>query len=232
MKIRMTNEAKTGLLVLICAVALLMLVLKVGNFKLFQHGYTVKSQFHYTAGVKKHAPVRLSGVDVGEVRDIHLLYGDETLIELILWMQDGVKLRADSKAYVTTLGLMGEKYVEIKAGTAASGYAKPGDSIPSVDPVRLEELIELATKVAGDIGTMAKDISKVANHVDDAIVENKSKLNRIFDNLEYTSENARDFTEDIKYHPWKVLMKGKEKTKEELVKGRAEQEAMVKAKRG
>ena len=129
MKIRMTNEAKTGLLVLICVVALLMLVLKVGNFKLFQHGYTVKSQFHYTAGVKKHAPVRLSGVDVGEVRDINLIYGDETLIELILWMEDGVKLRGDSKAYVTTLGLMGEKYVEIKAGTAAASYAKPGELI-------------------------------------------------------------------------------------------------------
>ena len=224
MKIRMTNEAKTGLLVLICAVALLMLVFKVGNFKLFQHGYTVKSQFHYTAGVKKHAPVRLSGVDVGEVRDIHLLYGEETLIELVLWMEDGVKLRADSKAYVTTLGLMGEKYIEIKAGTAAVGYAKPDDSIPSVDPVRLEELIELATKVA-------TDISKVANHVDEVVVENKPKLNRIFDNLEYTAENARDFTEDIKYHPWKVLMKGKEKTKEEVARGRAEQEAKVKAKK-
>ena len=231
MKIRMTNEAKTGLLVLICVVALLILVLKVGNFKLFQHGYTVKSQFHYTAGVKKHAPVRLSGVDVGEVRDINLIYGDETLIELILWMEDGVKLRGYSKAYVTTLGLMGEKYIEIKAGTAGVDYAKPGDLIPSVDPVRLEELIELATKVAGDIGTMAKDISKVANHVDDAIVENKPKLNRIFDNLEYTAENARDFTEDIKYHPWKVLMKGKEKTKDEIAKGRTEQEAKVKAKK-
>lgn len=218
MKIRMTNEAKTGLLVLICAAALLMLVLKVGNFKLFQQGYTVKSQFHYTAGVKKHAPVRLSGVDVGEVRDIKLLYGDETLIELFLWLEDGVKLRSDSKAYVTTLGLMGEKYIEIKAGTAASDYAKPGESIPGVDPVRLEELIELATKVA-------EDIRKVANHVDEAVVENKPKLNRIFDNLDYTAENARDFTEDIKYHPWKVLMKGKEKTKEEIAKGRAQQEA-------
>src|SRR3989338_3024881 len=135
MKIRMTNEAKTGALVLVCAVALLLLILKVGNFTLFQHGYTVTSQFHYTAGVKIHAPVRLSGVDVGEVKDIKVLYGDETLIELGLWLRDGVKLRADSKAYVTTLGLMGEKYIEVKAGTAASPYVKAGDKIPGQDPV-------------------------------------------------------------------------------------------------
>lgn len=221
MKIRMTNEAKTGIVVLVCVVMLLGLLLKVGNFTLFQHGYTIKSQFHYTAGVKKHAPVRLSGVDVGEVRDIQIIYGDETQIELILWLQDGVKLRSDSKAYVTTLGLMGEKYVEIKAGTTEAPTVKAGEMIPGEDPVRLEELVQMATKVAGDIGTMAKDISKVANHVDEVVVDNKPKLNNIFDNLEETSENFRDFSQDIKYHPWKILAKGKEKTKEEMAKERA-----------
>ena len=222
MKIKMTNEAKTGALVLISVLALLALVLKVGNFSLFQHGYLVKSQFHYTAGVKKHAPVRLSGVDVGEVKDIEVHYGDETLIDLELWIQDGVKLRTDSKAYVTTLGLMGEKYVEVKAGTAQAPYAKAGDRIPGEDPVRLEELIQIATKVAGDIGKMANDISSVAKRVDETIVGNKPKINNIFDNLDETSENFRDFSEDIKWHPWKILAKSKEKSKDEMVKERAE----------
>ncbi len=216
MKIKVTNEAKTGILVLVCLAVFGALILKVGNFSLFQHGYTVKCQLHYTAGVKKHAPVRLSGVDVGEVQDIRILYDDQTTIELILWLREGVKLRLDSKAYVTTLGLMGEKYIEIKAGTTAAQYAKPGDLIPGQDPVRLEDLIETATKVANDIGQMAKDISKVASHVDTAIQDNKPKLDHIFTNLEDTSENFKDFSQDIKFHPWKVLVKGKEKTREEM----------------
>ena len=216
MKIKVTNEAKTGILVLVSLAVFGALILKVGNFALFQHGYTVKCQLHYSAGVKKHAPVRLSGVDVGEVRDIHILYGDQTTVELILWLREGVKLRLDSKAYVTTLGLMGEKYIEIKSGTASTGYAKEGDLIPGQDPVRLEDLIETATKVATDVGQMAKDISKVANHVDTAIQDNKPRLDHIFINLEDTSENFKDFSQDIKFHPWKILMKGKEKTKEEM----------------
>lgn len=216
MKIRMTNEAKTGLIVLVCVVALIALLLKVGNFKFFQNGYTVKSQFHFTAGVKKHAPVRLSGVDVGEVKDIKLIYGNETLIELDIWLQEGVKLRADSKAYVTTLGLMGEKYIEIKAGTAASPYAKDGELIPSQDPVRIEELMEMATKVAGDVGKMAQDISKLSNHIDDTVTTNRPKIDSIFSNLEETSGNFKEFSEDVKYHPWKILFHGKEKTIEEI----------------
>ena len=222
MKKSMTNEAKTGLLVLVCVAALAVLLLKVGNFNFFQKGYTVTSRFHFTSGVKKHAPVRLSGVDVGQVKDIQMIYGDETLIELILWIEEGVKIRLDSKAYVTTLGLMGEKYIEIKTGTPAAEYAKEGGLIPSEDPVRLEDLIQVGTKVAGDISKVANDISKVAVHVDEAIVGNRPKIDSIFDNFDETSENFRDFSQDIKFHPWKVLMKGKERSKEEMNKERAE----------
>ena len=225
MAIKMNNETKTGILVLASVLVLIAMILKVGNFSLFKHGYSVKSRFHFTAGVKKHAPVRLSGVDVGEVRDIDILYDGETLIELDLWLDEGVKLHKDAKAYVTTLGLMGEKYIEIKAGTAASGYVKEGDMIESEDPVRLEDLIQLGTKVAGDIGKMANDISKVATHVDEAVVDNKPRINHIFENLEETSENFRDFSEDIKYNPWKILAHGKEKTKEEIAKDKAQKKA-------
>lgn len=221
---KISNEFMTGVFVLVALIAFGGLLLKVGNFGFFKKGYTLKSQFHYTAGVKKNAPVRLSGVDVGEVKDIVLHYGDETLIETVLWINEGVQIRKDSKAYVTTLGLMGEKYIEIKTGTAAAEYAKDGDEIPSQDPVRLEELIEMATKVAGDIGKMAQDISTVAHNVNGVINDNKPKLNRIFDNLEYTSENFRDFSEDLKWHPWKVLAKGGQKPKNEIEKARAAQE--------
>ena len=221
MKMRMTNEAKTGMMVLVSVGLLTVLLLKVGNFTLFRKGYTVRSQFHFTAGVKKHAPVRLSGVDVGEIRDIRIDYGEDTVIELVLWLEEDVKMRLDSKAYVTTLGLMGEKYLEIKAGTAAADYAKEGDLIPSEDPVRLEDLMAMGIKVAEDVGKTAKDISHLAGRLDETVADNRPKIDHIFENLEDTSENFRDFSEDIKWHPWKVLMKGKEKSKEEIAKERA-----------
>ena len=225
MKIRMTNEAKTGLIVLASVVALTLLILKVGNFTLLQKGMTVKSRFHFTAGVKKHAPVRLSGVDVGEVKDLQMIYGDETIIEMTLWIQDGVKMRKDSTAYVTTLGMMGEKYIEIKAGTQGAEWAADGDLIIGSDPMRLEDLFEMATKIGGSIDKMAKDISALANNVDRTVADNRIKIDNIFGNFEETSANFRDFSQDIKFHPWKVLMKGRERSKEELGKDHDKQVA-------
>lgn len=207
---KMSNEMKTGLFVIVCLVVLGGLLIKVGNFNFCQKGYIVKSHFYFTGGVKKNSPVRLSGVDVGEVKNIRVFYGDETKVELDLWLQEGTQIRLDSRAYVTTLGPMGEKYVEIKAGTPAVAYAKEGDLIQGDDPVRLEELIETGTKVASDIGAMARDISKLANHADDAILSNRPKIDSIFDNFQETSANFNDFSRDIKHHPWKILVKGKE----------------------
>lgn len=221
MNMKISNEAKTGLLVVVCLTALVVMVVKVGNFSLFEKGYTVKTHLGFSGGVKKNAPVRLSGMDVGTVKDIRMIYGDESVVEVDLFLEDGVKVRTDAKATVATLGLMGEKYIEIQQGTKAAEYAKAGELIPAEDPVRMEDLIKMATKIAEDIGQMARDISVVAKDVDKVIVDNRPKLDRIFDNLDETSENFQQFSDDLKWHPWKVLAKGKETPKPERDKARA-----------
>ena len=221
MKMSLNNEIKTGIFVVICLVAFGALAAKVGNFTFTKKGYILKTKFHFTGGVKKHAPVCLSGVEVGEVKDIRLLYDEDTVVELDLWIQDGIKIRLDSKSMATTLGLMGEKYIEIKAGAAAE-YAKNGDRIAGEDPFRMEELVDIGKKVAGDISKTTQDIGSVARHVDEVIVENRPKIGDMLENFDETSENFRDFSEDVKYHPWKVLLKGREVPKAERDRARAE----------
>lgn len=150
-----------------------------------------------------------------------MLYDDESMVEVDLFLEDGVKIRQDATATVATLGLMGEKYIEIRQGTKTAEYTKPGDLIPAEDPIRLEDLIKLGTKIADDVGKMARDISTVAQNVDKAVVDNRPKIDRIFDNLDETSENFQAFSDDLKWHPWKVLAKGKETPKLERDKARA-----------
>lgn len=217
---KISNETKTGVFVLICIAALLGMLIKVGNFSVFKKGYLLKTRFHFSGGVKKNAPVCLSGVNVGEVRDIHLLYDQgDTVAEASLWIEEGTQIRKDSVANVSTLGLMGEKYVEIRSGSSAD-IAAAGDLIKGDDPVRIDDLIDIGKKVAADIGKTAQDISKVANHVDEVIVDNRPKVDNIFDNLEETSENFNDFSDDVKHNPWKVLAKGKEVPREQMLRER------------
>lgn len=211
-----SNEVRTGLVVVICLVILAALLIRVGNYTFFKKGYILKSRFHYTGGVKLHAPVALAGVEIGQIKSIHLLYGDETIVETDLLINEGTKIRKDAVAYSTTYGLMGEKYIEIRPGTSKADYAQDGDVLNGEDPVRLEELVAIGKKVASDISNMANNISNVAKNIDGVIGENRGKINRIFDNIEDASENFDYFSENIMHHPWKFLNKGPEMSKEEM----------------
>ena len=229
---KISNETKTGIFVLICIAALAGLLIRVGNFSWGKKGYILKTRFHFSGGVKKNAPVCLSGVNVGEVRDIRLLYeGKDTVAEASLWLEDGTQVRTDSVANVSTLGLMGEKYVEIRAGSLGE-IAREGDVIAGDDPVRLEELINIGKKVATDIGKAASDISSLTQHIDGVVQDNRPKIGNIFDNLEETSENFNDFSQDVKYHPWKVLARGKEVSREQMLKERELKRAQKVAREG
>lgn len=227
---KISNETKTGFFVLLCLLVLAGMLIKVGNFNFFKKGYFLKTRFHFSGGVKKNAPVCLSGVNVGEVKEINLIYDNQdTVAEVTLWLDEGTQVRKDSTAEVSILGLMGEKYVEIRAGSSGE-MAAPGTMIQGVEPDRLEDLVAMGKKVADDIGKTAKDISKMANHIDEVIQENRPKIGTILDNLEETSENFNDFSQDVKYHPWKVLARGKEVPKEQLLRDR-ESKRVEKAKR-
>lgn len=226
---KITNETRTGIFVLICLGALGALLMRVGNASWFEKQYTLKARFHFVEGVKANAPVRFCGVDVGVVSAIRILDGDETWVEVDLKIDEGTKIRVDSKALVSQLGLMGEKYVEIRAGSPGSAHAKEGDVLPATDPVRIDDLIEIGKKVAGDISTVtvkvgnaADNIGSLAKNLDVTIGENKPKIGNLFDNLEQTSDYFVDFSQDLKFHPWKVLARGKELSKDDMAREKIE----------
>jgi len=222
---KISNELKTGVTVLVAVLILFVVLFKTGDLSFAKKSYMVKTRFDYVAGVKKLAPVRLSGVEVGEVQSLNILYDKErTYIEARLTIDRNVKLRKDSLATVAILGMMGEKYIEIQSGTSPD-FITAGEMIGSQNPMGIDELMETYQEVGENIQDTLGDIRLLVDNFNGTLDENKPKLSRIMDNIEETSEYFVEFAEDIKHHPWKVLSKGKEKTPEELAQSRAERRA-------
>jgi phospholipid/cholesterol/gamma-HCH transport system substrate-binding protein len=219
---KISNELKTGALVLTAAAVLMAVLYKTGDLSYGKKGYTIVTRLNFAGGVKKYAPVRLSGLEVGEVRKLQMIYNPgETLIEAHLWIEEGYKLRRDSKAIVGTMGLMGEKYIEVTAGSAPE-FIVPGDMIESEDPVSMDELMRTFNNVGEDVQLTLGDFRELIRNANGVIGENRQKIGRIVDNLEEASAYATDFTLNIKHHPWKVLQKGKDKSPEEMASFRSE----------
>jgi len=210
----MANEVKTGLLILVCLIILVGFTLAVSNFMGIEKTYELKAMFNWVSGLEKHAPVRLRGVEAGEVKDVEILYrGDETKILLTLLLKEKAKVREGTKAYVSMLGMMGEKYVELTGGPPGAAFLKPGSIITGEDPAMMEELIDIGKNVAAEVEVVMADIRSLINHLDEVVVENREDIDFAIDKLKTTATNFEEFSDDIKRHPWKLLIKTKEKKK-------------------
>jgi len=204
-------ELKVGIFVFIGLVILATFILSIGKFKTWNRGYRTHFIFKFVNGVKFGAPVRFSGVDVGEVKDINFISseeGNEPKVKITCLINNEVKIPQDSTIWVNTLGLLGEKYIEIIPGLDYANYLAAGEELVGEDPIPMHEVTVLAKKIGENIdeaftklknkeGTMGKLL------YDDAIHE---EMIILFKELEM-------FIEDIKANPWKLFWKSKEKAK-------------------
>jgi phospholipid/cholesterol/gamma-HCH transport system substrate-binding protein len=194
-------ELKVGTFVFIGLIILVIFVLSIGGFKTWSLGYKVNLMFNFANGVKIGAPVRFAGVDVGEVKKIDLQFKPEqnrTVVCLEVWIRDMVRVPIDSTVWVNTLGLLGEKYVEIIPGKDYSHILKENESLTGVDPIPTNELFSKASNIMGNLDT---GITRIVN-------KEGSLGKLLYDDKLYNELDA--LVTDVRKNPWKLLIKGKE----------------------
>jgi len=229
-----TREIKVGIFVFIAFILLAVVIFSISDFYTAQPHYALRVRFNFANGIQMGAPVRLVGVNVGEVRSVRV-YRDETTqrscAELGIRLSTGALIEEDSVAYINTLGLIGEKYLEIIPGSPGTRVMKEGqiltgkDSIPTEQMVdttyrimkKLEETITAIHSVVGDEGTQnavkgsterLHQLLEQANEVMAKIRQGEGTIGRLLtqDDL---YRDLQAITADIKAHPWKLLYRPK-----------------------
>jgi len=195
-------ELKVGIFVFIGLAIMVTFVLLISDIKTMTSGYIVKFKFNFVNGVKVGAPVRFAGVDVGEVKDIRIIFNpkeQKSDIEISGLIRQGIKIPADSLVWVNTLGLLGEKYIEIMPGKNYSIVIKPNDTLIGNDPMAMQEVGELAKKIAGDVDLSLMRLMNKEGTVGKLLYDDK-----LYNELEA-------LIIDIRKNPWKLFWKAKEK---------------------
>ena len=131
------SELRVGITVLVASATLgLLLLLMSGTAGLFTKRITVQSYFDNAEGLREGAPVRLSGVDIGNVTNIRIVpYKDRRLTPVEVTMKVSTKyiynLRRDSVTSLETAGVLGETYLDIDSLQAVGVEAQDGDTLPT-----------------------------------------------------------------------------------------------------
>lgn len=195
---RLSAELKVGIMVTASLVILGILIIVAGGNYLYPRGYTIKVYFDYVSGLNKGAPVRLAGMEVGEVKNIAL---SDDKIEVTLKLTSEAKIRSDSKITINSLGIVGEKYVEMTMGTTQGKIIKPGSIIQGINPVNVEEMFSRTEAVVYKSEKIVAFLDKMLGGEEtwvelDKIIKNTSNL--IMTLNELLNENKEDINSTIK----------------------------------
>ncbi len=195
-------ELKVGIFVFIGLAILTTFILSMKDFKNMTVGYEVNFIFNFANGVKIGAPVRFAGVDVGEIKEINFITTPDDpkpKVRIVGSVKKEIKVPVDSTVWVNTLGLLGEKYIEIMPGKDSSNIIAPKQTLVGVDPIPMQE-----------VSVLARDIAK---HLDESLVRIVNKEGTVgkllYDDTIYKELEA--LVTDIRKHPWKLFIKTKEK---------------------
>jgi phospholipid/cholesterol/gamma-HCH transport system substrate-binding protein len=183
---RFSPEAKVGIFVLAGIALLVYFSVRIGALKMpgEEEGYRVSVLFESIAGLQAKAKVRYAGIPVGIVEQIDLV-NDRARVVLLL--RPDVRIRRDAAVEVGTMGLLGEKYINIRGGTPQAPYLKDGDTIEGAEPVSIDQIV-------GSINAVGRDIKAITESFRDVVgtEEGKLALHRILENIENLTRNLSE----------------------------------------
>ncbi|MBB4287491.1 outer membrane lipid asymmetry maintenance protein MlaD [Roseospira goensis] len=144
-------ETIMGALVLLVAAVFLVFAYTTADLRQVK-GYPVSAHFMKVGGLSVGGDVRLAGIQVGSVTGQTL---DPETFEAVVTMNvlEDVRLPRDTRAVITSDGLLGGSYVKLIPGSAEDTLA-PGDTLERTEDYQsledlVGEIIFLATQPAG-----------------------------------------------------------------------------------
>jgi len=194
----MKRELKVGLFLGIALFIMATVIFIVGDLSVLfrKGGYVLYADFETAAGLEKRTVVKMAGVSVGYVRGIRL---KGVRAELAFNIDSGVEIYRDSQATMASLGLLGEKYIEIIPGEGPE-ICQSGDTIGSIAPVSFDQLGGMLVSIGDEIKEVSISLREMIGGEEprgnfQEALRNISDLTR--DLKEFTQTNKNTLTRSI-----------------------------------
>jgi phospholipid/cholesterol/gamma-HCH transport system substrate-binding protein len=132
---------------------------------------TIETHFHRINGLQTGAPVALSGVNIGAVESISFPadpHADYVIVRMWIVDADLPRVRSDSVAQINTMGLLGDKYVEIAGGNPQSPSLAPDQVLAAQDPVDLQALLQKqgASDMIDNVIEISQSLKSILDSID------------------------------------------------------------------
>ncbi len=179
------QKIKTGIFVLVAIGVLLLTIFMIGRQKsLFTNTFSVYANFKNVSGLQTGNFVRFAGINVGTVSDISITNDSTVRVDILLQTRVKPYIKSDSKASIASDGLMGDKLVQIAAGSDSAKLLK-GNQVTGVEPMDMDKIMKKIELIADNAGAITGDLASIVGKVNNG----KESLGKLL--------NSNDFERSI-----------------------------------
>jgi phospholipid/cholesterol/gamma-HCH transport system substrate-binding protein len=161
------SQLRVGLTVVVASLVLaLLLFLMSGTSGFFSSRITLVSFFDNAEGLRVGAPVRLSGVDIGNVVKILIVPEKDkanTPVKVVMKVSTkyNFNLRRDSVTSLDTAGVLGETYLDIESSEAVGPEAHDGDTLPTHVHPDFNEVVRSSQSTLQNMDALLKRAERI-----------------------------------------------------------------------
>jgi phospholipid/cholesterol/gamma-HCH transport system substrate-binding protein len=161
------SQLKVGLTVLAASITLgILILLMSGTAGLFTSKLTLRSYFDNAGALREGAPVRLQGVDIGNVVRVRVVYDPSrrlTPVEVVMKVSTKYhqNLRKDSVSMLATAGVLGETYIDIDSAQAKGPEIQQGDELATRDTAQIEDVVRASQSTLQNLDALEKRVDRI-----------------------------------------------------------------------
>lgn len=148
----------------------------------------IEALFDSVAGLDEKSAVRVAGVRKGKVKKIELRPEDLGRARVTLQIDQDVPLHQGARATVASLGLLGEKYVELDPGDPKAPVI--GDTtglvIPGGETASIDQVTDQVSRIASDVQAITASLRNVLGGP-----EGERRVEEIVANVQQITERLR-----------------------------------------
>jgi phospholipid/cholesterol/gamma-HCH transport system substrate-binding protein len=165
------DQLKVGVLIVIAVIILAFAAVRLGQAgNLFGKRFQVVSFVANASGLRIGGPVSVAGQLAGSIKDIQFLPPDQdTTRNLKLLLEIDRKLtdqvRADSRAKIKTMGLLGDKVFDISVGTPRYRTLHEGDTLVIAPSIDYEAVVQQASGAINEVVGLTRDLKKMTGGI-------------------------------------------------------------------
>jgi phospholipid/cholesterol/gamma-HCH transport system substrate-binding protein len=196
-------QLRVGLTVVFALVVLGVLIfLMTGTSGLFTRKFTVYTYVDDASGLRAGSPVRLQNVDIGTVASLQIV-PDRPHTPVRIGLRVGGKatdfLKKDSIVMLTTVGALGETYVNIDSTSAKQGPAQNGDTLPWKDVPDIQDVVRSSQTTLQNVNALLGRVDNIVGAIESQqgsvgqLIYNKA----LYDNLNRSVIQAQEILNEI-----------------------------------